>query len=64
MRSTPSCCRAGADDLTLPLADWPEAREMLASGEPVREPSRLAVPFGVGTTTNGCLVLAGPGASV
>jgi diguanylate cyclase (GGDEF)-like protein len=54
------CC-AGAHDLTLLLADWPEAREMLASGEPVRGPSRLAVPFGVGATINGCLVFAGPG---
>ena len=55
-------CRAGGDEATYLLAEWPEAREMLTVGEPLREPSRLAVPFGLGTTIMGCLVLAGPGA--
>ncbi|HEY5169434.1 MAG TPA: GAF domain-containing protein, partial [Thermoleophilia bacterium] len=55
-------CRAGADVALHPLAEWPEARAMLAGGEPLRGPSRLAVPFGLGTATLGCLVLAGPGA--
>ena len=55
-------CRAGGDEATFLLAEWPEARVMLAGGEPLREPARLAVPFSLGTTIIGCLVLAGPGA--
>ena len=33
---------------------------MLRSGEPLREPSRLCIPFGLGAAANGCLVLLGP----
>ena len=43
-----------------PLADRPAEREMLRSGEPLREGSRLCVPFGLGGESNGCLALLGP----
>ena len=35
---------------------------MLRSGEPLRGSSRLCIPFGIGATANGCLILLGPGA--
>ena len=57
-------CAAGApnvhDGEVWLLDDRPAEREMLRSGEPLRDPSRLCVPFGLGTGTNGCLVLLGP----
>ena len=43
------------------LADRPAEREMLRSGEPLREGSRLCLlPFGLGGEANGCLALLGP----
>ena len=43
-----------------PLVGPPPAeREMLRSGEPLRDRSRLCVPFGLGGRANGCLVLQG-----
>ena len=50
------------DGETWPLDDRPAAREMLRSGEPLRDRSRLCVPFGLGDRANGCLVLQGRGA--
>ena len=44
------------------LDERPAEREMLRSGEPLRDPSRLCIPFAIGATANGCLVLLGPGA--
>ena len=41
------------------LDDHPAEREMLRSGEPLRDRSRLCVPFGLGDRANGCLVLQG-----
>ncbi|HEX5642099.1 MAG TPA: GAF domain-containing protein, partial [Thermoleophilia bacterium] len=44
------------------LVERPAEREMLRGGEPLRGPSRLCIPFAIGATANGCLVLQGPGA--
>lgn len=55
-------CRTGTDGVTWPLAEWSAARASLAGGEPLRDESRLMVPFGLGTSAKGCLVLTGPGA--
>jgi diguanylate cyclase (GGDEF)-like protein len=49
----------GPDEMTLPLAERPELRAALASRTPLREPARLTVPFGLGASPSGCLVLQG-----
>jgi diguanylate cyclase (GGDEF)-like protein len=51
-------CLAGGEHATLHLDDQ-ESLTAFRSGEPVRRDRDILVPFGVGETANGCLLLAG-----